>query len=75
MDKKIFFKGVEFEKAQYNDKWVKSDTRRIIFFVKFNDGSIWYPKDEEIKLLSNSREICFQHNIKFPNIDKDDNRI
>lgn len=68
---KIFFKKIGVQQAEYNKKWELSDTRRIIFYVEFSNGFIWYPKDAEIKLIQEARSNCFNHNIQFPNIDKD----
>lgn len=67
---KIFFRELVYQTAQFNKKWEKTDERRQIFFVRFNDGSIWYPKGIEIKAISAAMEKCYAHNIQFPNIDK-----
>jgi hypothetical protein len=72
MSEKIFFEATEFEKAEYNHKWRRDDTRRVIFRVVFSNGFVWYPKDEEIQLLKEARAICFNHNIQFPNLDEED---
>jgi regulatory protein YycI of two-component signal transduction system YycFG len=70
-DNKMFFNKNVFIQAQYNKKWKIDDNRRIIFYVEFNKGFIWFPKDEEIELIAEAREICFNHNIKYKNLDKE----
>lgn len=66
---KIFFKHIIIEPAEYNNKWKVSDKRRKIFYVEFNNGNRWYPRDAEIKAIVMGRKSCFEHNIQFPNID------
>lgn len=70
-EKKVYFKKTHFIKAEYNNKWKVDDKRRIIFYVEFSDGSVWYPKDEEIKIIEDARKICFNNNIKYPNLDNE----
>lgn len=69
---KIFFKGTKFIQAEYNNKWKITDKRRIIFYVEFNNGGVWYPKDNEIKLLNEAMLFCFDNNIKYKNLDKEE---
>lgn len=69
MEHKVFFKQTKIISAEYNHKWKVDDKRRKIFYVEFCNGTVWYPKDVEIKEIVEKRQECFEHNIKYPNID------
>jgi len=72
---KIYFQGIEVIQAEYNNKWKVSDTRRIIFFVKFKNGTIWFPRDDEIEMIKQSKQKCFEHNIQYPNLDNEQKNL
>jgi hypothetical protein len=56
--------------ALFNKKWEKTDTRRKLLCVQFSDGSIWYPKELELKAIGEKFQEIHTHNLQYPNIDE-----
>lgn len=74
-ERRVFFKEIDLRLVveKYN-KWKETDHRRKLLAVKFNDGSIWYPRDYDIDLILKAKETVHKHNTQFPNIDKPDEK-
>ncbi len=48
-----------------------TDTRRKLLGVEFNNGTIWWPKDDELQHIQETKAIVHKHNLKFKDLDKE----
>ena len=69
-EKRIFFREIDLRPVveKYN-KWKETDHRRKLLAVKFNDGSVWYPKDDDLRIIEQGKDHVHKHNFQFENID------
>lgn len=69
-EKRIFFREIDIrDVVEKYQKWKETDHRRKLLAVKFSDGSVWYPKDDDLRIIEQGKDHVFKHNTKFANID------